>query len=576
MKTEKKNNYNNNCYSSQQYLKILNKFYYHKKNKESYQSYRNSSTNVSIVNKNKNAIPYSIKPLYCSVPKDVSLQKIFVNMMNSSFKINENKSIYSKMTEEDLDLRNSILNTIKIYLNKNGIHRKILCSIIFLFDILTIKNKEKKILKKYEEIGIGAAILSLKFLCGKKKSFLFTKNFSKIFNETPQNINEIEINSLKLLNYYLSFASPVSFMEIFFINGIIFINDKIKTEDSSRIYELVFELMEKIMIISNEYIKHNPLCLCSCLVSYAREIYHLDKWPQVLTQAFGVNFYAFENIYYEFRKLIIPSHDEENLNEKKNINFHKKLKSTIDKGQIDNDENEMKLQPSSSVIQNIITTYRHKTPIKMEKEKQKKYNSIYYNSKYNASDNKNINYDLVNKNSKNKVKNDYANYYDKGKIEEKVLPKKEREDIEIEIPSLSNKKNNSLRHLYENKIIKDNSTKAMKSNQRILTNNKEEEYSNLATCENSNNYNRSNIKQKYKKNFVIRYNANEKDINKEDNNNDNNEFERIYTPINSQKKYTKTSTRWGSIKKFCKDKNTKESLFPSSETKPLYIKKIYK
>ena len=62
MKTQKKNKNNNNCYSSQQYLKILNKFYYNKKNKESYQSYRNSSTNVSIVNKNKNAIPYSIKP----------------------------------------------------------------------------------------------------------------------------------------------------------------------------------------------------------------------------------------------------------------------------------------------------------------------------------------------------------------------------------------------------------------------------------------------------------------------------------------------------------------------------------
>jgi hypothetical protein len=123
---------------------------------------------VISANKNKNEIPYSIKPLYCSVPKDVSLQKIFVNMMTSSFKINENKSIYSKMSEEDLDLRNSILNTIKIFLNKNGIPRKIFCSIIFLYDILTIKNKVKKILKNYEEIGIGAAVLSLKFLCGKK------------------------------------------------------------------------------------------------------------------------------------------------------------------------------------------------------------------------------------------------------------------------------------------------------------------------------------------------------------------------------------------------------------------------
>ena len=276
MKTEKKINYNN-CYSSQQHLKILNKFYYHKKNKESLQSYRNSSTNVISANKNKNEIPYSIKPLYCSVPKDVSLQKIFVNMMNSSFKINENKSIYSKMSEEDLDLRNSILNTIKIFLNKNGIPRKIFCSIIFLYDILTIKNKKKKILKNYEEIGIGAAVLSLKFLCGKKKSFMSLKNFSKMFvNENPKNINEIEINSLILLNYYLSYASPITFMEMFFINGIIFINDKIKTEESGRIYELVFELMEKIMIISNEYIKYNPLCFCSCLVSFAREIYHLD------------------------------------------------------------------------------------------------------------------------------------------------------------------------------------------------------------------------------------------------------------------------------------------------------------
>jgi hypothetical protein len=574
MKTEKKINYNN-CYSSQQYLKILNKFYYHKKNKESLQSYRNSSTNVISANKNKNEIPYSIKPLYCSVPKDVSLQKIFVNMMNSSFKINENKSIYSKMSEEDLDLRNSILNTIKIFLNKNGIPRKIFCSIIFLYDILTIKNKKKKILKNYEEIGIGAAVLSLKFLCGKKKSFMSLKNFSKMFvNENPKNINEIEINSLILLNYYLSYASPITFMEMFFINGIIFINDKIKTEESGRIYELVFELMEKIMIISNEYIKYNPLCFCSCLVSFAREIYHLDKWPQVLTQAFGVNFYSFDSIYNEFHKIIIPDNPNENATI---TNFHKRNKTVINNEQIDsnNNNNEIKLQASSSVIQNIITTYRHKTPIKMEKEKPKKYISIYQNKKYIDSDNKNIS-DMVNSSAKNKIKNDYVNYYDKKDIEEKSFSKKQREDIKIEIPSLSNKKNYSLRHLYENKI-KDNSNKAIKFNQRILTNNKEEENSNLATCENSNNYNRSNIMNKYKKNFIISYNnVNKKDLNREDNYNDNKEYESIYTPINSQKKYQKNGTRWGSIKKISKIKYPKECLFPSTETKPLYIKKIYK
>ena len=572
MKTEKKINYNN-CYSSQQYLKILNKFHYHKKNKESYQSYRNSSTNVISANKNKNEIPYSIKPLYCSVPKDVSLQKIFVNMMTSSFKINENKSIYSKMSEEDLDLRNSILNTIKIFLNKNGIPRKIFCSIIFLYDILTIKNKVKKILKNYEEIGIGAAVLSLKFLCGKKKSFMSLKNFSKMFvNESPKNINEIEINSLILLNYYLSYASPITFMEMFFINGIIFINDNIKTEESGRIYELVFELMEKIMIISNEYIKYNPLCFCSCLVSFAREIYHLDKWPQVLTQAFGVNFYSFDSIYNEFHKIIIPDNPIETFTI---TNFHKRNKTGINNEPIDNNNynNEIKLQPSSSVIQNIITTYRHKTPIKMENEKPKKYISIYQNNKYIVSENKNIS-DMVNSSAKNKIKNDYVNHYDKEDIEEKSFSKKQREDIKIDIPSLSNKKNYSLRNIYENKI-KDNSNRAIRFTQRILTNNKEEENSNLATCENSNNYNRSNFMNKYKKNFIIR-NVNKKDLNKEDNYNDNKEYESIYTPINSQKKNQKNGNRWGSIKKISKVNYPKECLFPSTETKPLYIKKIYK
>ena len=59
------------------------------------------------------------------------------------------------------------------------------------------------------------------------------------------------------------------------------------------------------MIISNEYIKHNPLCLCACIVTYAREIYNLEKWPPILTQVFGVNFNSFENIYNEFHELII-------------------------------------------------------------------------------------------------------------------------------------------------------------------------------------------------------------------------------------------------------------------------------
>ena len=90
---------------------------------------------------------------------------------------------------------------------------------------------EKKIASCPEEIAIGAMILTLKFLCGKKKFMHSIKNFSRLFkNEilNQKDVNLIEIDCLKLLGYYLSFATPISFMDIFFINGIIFFDSPIK------------------------------------------------------------------------------------------------------------------------------------------------------------------------------------------------------------------------------------------------------------------------------------------------------------------------------------------------------------
>ena len=560
MKTEKKINFAN--YSSQRYLKLLNHFYNQRKNRESIKPLKNSCSNTNIKT-NTNDIPYSIKPLFCSVPKDVSLHKIFVNMMNSSFKINGNKSIYLKMSKEDLEIRNYVLKQIKLFLEKNGIQKKILCSIIFLFDILTIKNEEKKIMASFEEIGIGSTLLTMKFLCGKKKSFFTIKNFSRIFqneNITSKDFNEIEINCLKLIDYYLSYASPISFMDIFFLNGIIFSNDKIETEESGRIYELVIDIIEKMMIISNEYIKYNPLCLCSSIVSLAREIYHLEKWPPILTQAFGVNFNAFENIYNEFHDIIIPKKNKENM---------KKNSEIYDENEDDNDE--MKLRTSSSVVQNIISTYKYKTPMKIENEKPKKYISINYNNKYiftkpnlhnNCGSNNFARY------TKNKILKN--SYYDQEITEEKINPKKV-EEIEIEIPLSNNK---SLRYIHD-KSLNDSENKDIKNNKRLLYKNKEDDYSNVATSENSNNYTKNNLRKNDKKNFIISYN-NKKDIKQsqykddDDAEGDNDYCDNSYIPKTIQKKYFKNYPRWGSIKR------GKENFFPVTESKPLYSKKLYK
>ena len=306
MKTDKKHFINN--VSSQYYLKLLNKFQNQRRNLDSLKAFRASAVNNNM-NKNKPEIPYSIKPLFCSVPKDVNMHKILINMMNSSFKINGNKSIYVKMSQKDLKIRNSILSIIKSFISNKGISKRIFCAIIFLYDILNIKNLEKKIISTQEELGIGALLLTIKFIKGIKKSLFknILSNFDLDEETNKKGISEIEINCLKLIDYYLSFASPISFLEIFFINGIIFSTDNIKTEQSGRIYELVLELIEKIMFLSNEYIKYNPLCLCACIVAFAREIYHLENWPKILTQAFGVNFSSFESIYNEFHDFIMAN-----------------------------------------------------------------------------------------------------------------------------------------------------------------------------------------------------------------------------------------------------------------------------
>ena len=505
MKTDKKHFINN--VSSQYYLKLLNKFQNQRKNLESLKAFKVSSSN-NTVNKIKSEMPYSIKPLFCSVPKDVNMHKILVNMMKSSFKINGNKSIYMKMSQKDLKIRNSVLNKIKEFIKQKVISKKIFCAIIFLFDILYIKNVDKKLISTQEEIGIGALVLSLKFIYGIKKSlYKDLLSFFDISEDlTKKGINEIEINCLKLIDYYLSYASPISFLEIFFINGIIFSTDNIKTEQSGRIYELVVDIIEKIMILSNEYIKYNPLCLCSCIVALARETYNLDKWPQILIQAFSVNFSSFENIYQEFHDYVIFDRSDE-----------------------------------SKLYTNNI--YKHKSLVKLGSDLS------YLNNKYNSKDNNNSSeMNWKNKTNGFSVKNFLVEYKNdlKEKKENESNYKNKYKDIDMEIPSLTEKKNYVFKSIFGNKLNDNN-----RINKQINFNSsKEEDYSNLATSENSNNYNKNY--------FSSNHEQNSNNSNGSPNNNENdkiNSNKKSYMPFTAQKKTNIKYERWNSIKKLCKMKN---------------------
>jgi len=132
-----------------------------------------------------------------------------------------------------------------------------------------------------------------------------------------------------------------------------------------------------------------------------------------------------------------------------------------------------------------------------------------------------------------------------------------------------------VKYLYETKQNEYYSNN--KINKKIVNNkNKDEDYSNVATSDNSSNYIKNNIKvgkKKYDKKYEnINNNYDENYIDKKD----NELFQSTVLPSSTQRRYHKNYPRWGSNKKFKikNGNNTKESFFPFSESKSIYVKRV--
>lgn len=128
-----------------------------------------------------------------------------------------------------------------------------------------------------------------------------------------------------------------------------------------------------------------------------------------------------------------------------------------------------------------------------------------------------------------------------------------------------------MKYIYETKQNENYNNN--KINKKIVNNkNKEEDYSNVATSDNSSNYIKNNIKVGKKKyeNVNNNYDENYIDIK------GNELYQSTVLPNSTQRRYHKNYLRWGSNKKF-KIKNgnsTKESFFPFSESKSIYVKRV--
>ena len=244
--------------------------------------------------------PYPIKPARNAIPKDLNLQNIFTMMLKSSEELSKYYSFSIK--NSNMGTRKIILKQIRDYFLLNNIDYKIYFKSILLFDILSIENINKKMLNSVEEIALGALILSIKFNYVENNMFSM-KKFLQFFGENAYsltNIFEIERNALKAINYYLNYTTPMCFLEFFMLNGIIYDTDYLSQNESYKIYNDIVNVLEKIMVDSDDYLKYNFFYLACSVVSYCRYILNLEVWPLSLKNVFTVDVRNFQTVYDKF------------------------------------------------------------------------------------------------------------------------------------------------------------------------------------------------------------------------------------------------------------------------------------
>ena len=258
-----------------------------------------NSHTKSLVNNTK---PYPIKPSKNVIPKDLNLQKIFSNMLKTSQDFTNYYSFSIIDSNLENNSRRKLFKKIREYFISNLIEYKIYYKTILLFDIITIENEKIKLLDSIEEIAIGALILSIKFNYDENKMFSM-KKLLKFYGENVFTLNkifDIERKALKIINYFLNYSTPMCFLEFFLLNGIIYNIDELNQSDYHRIYTKIENVLEKLMEESNNYLKYNFFYLTCAVVSYTRQIFHLERWPLSLKKVFSVDFSIFEKEYNTF------------------------------------------------------------------------------------------------------------------------------------------------------------------------------------------------------------------------------------------------------------------------------------
>lgn len=270
---------------------------------------------------------------------------IFEKMLYKANKFYKNqfKFINITLNDEQNKKRYDIIISIKNFIINNNISINLLYYIIYLFDILIIRNNKYQLFSALEKIGLGALILYIKFYHeNSTNSVIKNKKYKQLYHNryySMEEVTKIELLCLKLINYDLTEPSSINFIELFLGDGIIFKSDvnsnKNHIENNDGLNSLKYTLLinlENIMIYSNEYIKYNPFYLSCFVIEFCRNIFYLKKWPEIVCSTYNLlKINNYNEIYNELSSKYKNVLSNIKLNQKnKNINKKETIVSRND------------------------------------------------------------------------------------------------------------------------------------------------------------------------------------------------------------------------------------------------------
>ena len=241
------------------------------------------------------------------IKNEINIKDIINNMLSSTNKIYDIFQINPtsiKLDNEDYSKRAKAIKNIKdfisiniLYTNNKTNSDNIFCEVLYYFDLLIIQNKKFKLLSTFEKLGLGALILVLKF--NKIQDKILIKKYKSIFNDkymTLEEINKIEVLSLKLINYYIIQPNQINYLNFLFKN--FFLNDKYR--NMNYIYKQIISILKNIMCFSNNYIKIHPFNISCFIIKYCFEQNKIDGFQKTLIEYFDMNMRLFRAAYEDF------------------------------------------------------------------------------------------------------------------------------------------------------------------------------------------------------------------------------------------------------------------------------------